>query len=216
MSDNPSASSSNRPKARFPVEPVTAIVSYEPPKNVKSMSQPENRKKGAKRQFIPTKESRTGHRPRDIGEWDSEMLSIARSTAINGEERTQAIRDGDSKAGILVNGKSSMGAGSSAPSSAPSPPKVLRRITLKDWINERNGTLEPPERDPASTSTTKDNPDKLGAALIYTTKKAEDRERVERSRAQGQPKPLRIIVLIVCLLRLQRHKHISIMSGIRS
>jgi hypothetical protein len=107
--------------------------------------------------YALTREKRDGEPPIDLGKSDPEMLSKARNTAM-------AIRDGDSTAGILVKGKSSMGAASSsAPSSAPNPPE--------------QGAV-------ASTSTTDNVSLKRSAALTVTTDKAKKR-RTEPSTERG-------------------------------
>lgn len=173
MSDNPSAPSSSRRTVRFPKKPVTAALSYEPPEDVTSMFQPEDRTREgdesgqdlAAANFDPTTEKTTGERPKDLGVSDPKMLSKARNTASNDEKTTKAIRDGDGKAGILASGKSSMGAASSsASSSAPNPPK----------------------RGAASTSTTDKVPLRRSARLIEkTAERAAKRQRTEQSPEQG-------------------------------
>lgn len=133
------------------------------------MFQPENWAKDAdgnpvEVNFVPTREKRTGERPKELGTSDPEMLSKARNTAMNDRKTTMAIRAGDSKTGILASGKSSMGAASSsAPSSAPNPL----------------------QQGAASTSTTDEVSLKRSAAFIETTEKAAKRQRTEQSCEQG-------------------------------
>jgi hypothetical protein len=172
MSDNPSAPSSSRRTVRFPKKPVTATLSYEPPEDVKSMFQPEDRTREgdesgqdlAAANFDPTTEKKTGERPKDLGASDPKMLSKARNRASNDEKTTKAIRAGDSKAGILASGKSSMGAASSAPSSAPNP-------------------LGP--EGAASTSTTDVSLRRSARLIEKATERAAKRQRTERSPEQG-------------------------------
>jgi hypothetical protein len=142
-------------------------LSFERPEDAASLFQPENRKRGGngklvEANFTPTEElieKGGGEPPKDLGTSDPEMLSKARNTASNDEDRMTAIRRGS--AGILVKGESSMGAGSSsAPSSAPNPPK----------------------RGAASTSTTGELSRRRSARLIERTAKRQRTERGERSR----------------------------------